>query len=748
MEFTPAATSQKVEKSSLFNSRLFPTLRSAAQRLACVVCVLGSGFFAAADEPQYAESGFRVFKEGTLPNDARLRRLRTLNDKYHPWTPPTTQAEFEEVRQRLREQILVSNGLWPLPEKTPLEPVIHGKLDMGDYTVEKVYFASRPGLYVTGSLYRPKNAQGKIPGILSPHGHWANGRFYDAGDAEAKKQIESGAEKFEAAAHSPLQARMVQLARMGCVVFHYDMVGYADQPGIDHRSGFNDVDAALQLHSKMGLQTWNSIRALDFVASLPDVDPDRIAVTGASGGGTQTFILCALDERPAVSFPAVMVGTAMQGGCNCENADYLRIGINNVAFASAFAPRPMAMSGANDWTIDIETKGLPELKQVYALFDAAQNVEANCFPQFGHNYNAVSRELMYEWFKEHLNLGDVSTTERDFTRLTTEQMTVFDDAHPKPADIMDGATLRAAWTAQSQQQMAALKSPEDVKRVLGPAVQVMLGTGISENSEFEFESSPAESARNNTVIFGSRVVEKAVFGHKGRGIALPSATVSDDNNFELPTKVVLWFDGNGKQALFQGEKLNPEILPLFEKGCQVLSVDLFMTGEFLGAESEYQYKVDESDPCYTFCYNRPLIAERVHDIVTIVRTYAAFNKLDDLGISELHIVGTGEAGVWVALAAAELGDTKYTSLTADLQGFSFASIDNAQHPNLLPGAVKYGDVPGLLRLAAGHRVTLYGANEKLDWKQTDSDFKSAGGQLTFGAGKLTITRVADELLKK
>ncbi|MCA9045604.1 MAG: hypothetical protein KDA69_14855, partial [Planctomycetaceae bacterium] len=173
-----------------------------------------------------------------------------------------------------------------------------------------------------------------------------------------------------------------------------------------------------------------------------------------------------------------------------------------------------------------------------------------------------------------------------------------------------------------------------------------------------------------------------------------------------------------------------------------------MTGEFLGGDSEDQYKVDESDPCYTFCYNRPLIAERVQDIATIVRGFVGSAEKDQLEIDEFHIVGTGEAGVWVALAAAELGDTKYTSLTADLQGFSFASIDNAQHPNLLPGAVKYGDVPGLLRLAAGHRVTLYGANEKLDWKQTDSDFKAAGGQLTFGAGKLTITRVADELIEK
>jgi cephalosporin-C deacetylase-like acetyl esterase len=106
---------------------------------------------------------------------------------------------------------------------------------------------------------------------------------------------------------------------MGCVVFFYDMVGVADSLPIGHRQGFLDVQAELRLQNFMGLQTFNSIRALDFLLSLPDVDPQRIGVTGASGGGTQTFILCAIDDRPAAAFPAVMVSTAMQGGCICEN---------------------------------------------------------------------------------------------------------------------------------------------------------------------------------------------------------------------------------------------------------------------------------------------------------------------------------------------------------------------------------------------------------------------------------------------
>src|SRR5437899_5498366 len=280
----------------------------------------------AADDP------LRVVAPNDWPRDARLGRAKTLND-YFPMDVPTSKEAWETRRKELREQVLVANGLWPMPPKTPLHPVIHGKIDRDDYTIEKVFFSSHPGHYVSGNLYRPKGKAGKLPGVLCPHGHWANGRFYDAGEKAAREQMKQGAEKTTEGAHYPLQARCAQLARMGCVVFHYDMVGYADSQQITHREGFTDAQAELRLQSFMGLQTYNSIRALDFLLSLPEVDSKRIGVTGASGGGTQTFILCAVDDRPTAAFPAVMVSTAMQGGCICENCSYLRVAAGNIDLA-------------------------------------------------------------------------------------------------------------------------------------------------------------------------------------------------------------------------------------------------------------------------------------------------------------------------------------------------------------------------------------------------------------------------------
>ena len=169
----------------------------------------------------------KVVAAGELPADHRLKPLRDLN-AYFPFEPSSTPGAWTLRKQEVQRHLLVSLGLWPMPTKTPANAVVHGKVERDDYTVERVFFESFPGFYVTGSLYRPKGREGRLPGVLCPHGHWANGRFFDHGTDKIKQEIASGAEKSEENGRSPLQARCVQLARMGCVVFHYDMIGYAD----------------------------------------------------------------------------------------------------------------------------------------------------------------------------------------------------------------------------------------------------------------------------------------------------------------------------------------------------------------------------------------------------------------------------------------------------------------------------------------------------------------------------------------
>ena len=272
--------------------------------------------------------------EGKQPDDQRLGRLRTTDDSYFPMQPVATSSDWPARREEIRARVLIAAGLHPMPQRSPLNAVVFGKVERDDYTVERVIFESFPGHFVTGSLYRPKPmVKGKRPAVLSPHGHWKDvhpgdsgtGRFYDSGAQQIRKEIAAGGESLEIGGRHVMQARCVQLARMGCVAFLYDMEGYADSVQLPHAAGprpedtgkpgylFFSPQAELHGQTMFGLQTWNSIRALDFICSLPDVDAKRIGITGASGGGTQSMILGAIDERIAASFPAVMVSTAMQG---------------------------------------------------------------------------------------------------------------------------------------------------------------------------------------------------------------------------------------------------------------------------------------------------------------------------------------------------------------------------------------------------------------------------------------------------
>jgi dienelactone hydrolase len=648
-----------------------------------VVVSLASAISAAEPDPS------RVFPGA--PGDLRLGKPKDLNG-YFPMAVPASKQAWEQRRKELREQVMVANGVWPMPEKPPLRPVVHGKIEWDDYTVEKVYFASLPGHYVTGNLYRPRGKEGKHPGVLCPHGHWPNGRFFEAPIKTAQGELKSGAEFNFAGAIYPLQARCATLARMGCVVFHYDMVGYADSLQIPHRTGFTDLDAELRLQSFMGLQTWNSIRALDFLLDLPDVDKERIGVTGASGGGTQTFVLCGIDDRPTVAFPAVMVSTAMQGGCICENASYLRVGAGNIDLAALFAPKPLAMSGARDWTIDIEKKGLPELKKVYKLYDVEDRVHAKCLPEFGHNYNHVSRELMYTWFNKHLKLGleaPAGGFEKPFVGIPPKQLAVFDNSKPLPKDATDAAGVRKYLSEASDKQMKGL-SDEERRKVVGTALRVMISDKLPAADEIE------EAGIDPLVEMAGVRIRKIVLSRKGQGEQIPALGLMTAG---FDGTVVVWVHPEGKASLFKDGKLTPVAKQILDAKAAILAPDVLGTGELRAAKPV----ADKNFAGFTFGYNRSLLGNRAHDILTAVGYAKNHQKA-----KAVHLIGVGSAGPWVVLARGLCGDSVVRT-AADLDTFSFTKVKATDDPMMLSGAIKYGGLPAFATLAAPGQILLHNA---------------------------------------
>jgi dienelactone hydrolase len=684
----------------------------------------------AADDPT------RVLPPDQRPADHRLTdKPRDLNG-YFPFTPPTSRAAWDARRTELREHLLVALGLWPLPEREPIRATIHGPIQRDGYTVEKVFFASLPGHYVSGNLYRPTAAEPtKRPVVLCPHGHWKNGRFFDAGDVEAKKQVEQGAERTTEGAHFPLQARCAQLARMGCAVFHYDMVGNADSKAIPHAQGFTDPEALLRLQSAMGLQTWNSLRALDFALSLPDVDPSRVGVTGASGGGTQTFILAALDDRITAAFPAVMVSTAMQGGCVCENAPYLRLGTGNVEIAALFAPKPLGMSAANDWTKEIETKGLPELKALYRLYGVEENVLAKCFPQFGHNYNQVSREVMYNWFNTHLKLGlPEPVRERPFVPVPPKELSVYDADHPRPGDETNAEGVKKYLTERSQQQMQAL-APKDAtslaefRKVVGVALREMVHDTLPVADAIELREVGRVDEQDG------RKVRKFLLGRKGQNEAIPAYGVG---GAAYDGTVVVWVHPRGKASLFADGKLEPAAQGILDRKAAIFAIDVLGTGELATDKP----KVDARYAGYTFGYNRPLLAERVHDILTAVAAVKSHPQA-----RTVHVVGWESAGPWVVLARALAGDA-IGRTAADLDTFRFESVKAGDDLMMLPGVLKYGGLGAFAALCAPGELLLHNHRNTGTGALPPVAYRAAGasGRLRREAERLPAANVVEWLL--
>ena len=667
-----------------------------------------------------------AFSSGAVTNDQRLGDLRNL-DSYFPFEPAKSPNDWARRKERVQRQLLVSLGLWPMPTKTPSHAVIHGKVERDDYTVERVYFESFPGFYVTGSLYRPQAGAGKPqekrPGILCPHGHWANGRFYDVGADKIKDEIKNGGEQFDEGGRSPLQARCVHLARMGCVVFHYDMIGYADsiqipqevahgfrnpRPDLDtlERWGLFSTQAETHAQSVMGMQTYNSIRALDFLLELPDVDPQRIGVTGASGGGTQTFILGALDSRPHVAFPAVMVSTAMQGGCTCENCCNLRLGTGNVEFAAMFAPRPLGMTAADDWTKEMATKGFPQLQQHYAMLGAAGNVHLKEDLKFGHNYNQVGRSAMYRLFHQHLGLdGKEPVAEKDYRRLSVAEMTVWSGDHAKPESGPEvERRVLEWWTKDAEKQLESVtpmneKSLAEYRNLVGGAIDVLIGRGVPEAGEISFE---LNSQRDD----GDCLVMAGVCRNASRQEEIPAAFVHPK---DWKGNVAIWLTMSGKSGLFdaQGNIAEP-VRKLVKAGVSVVGVDLLYQGEsrkeLKPLDETRRVENGRSFAGYTFGYNPTVFASRVHDVLSVI----SLVKNHEPAPKRIDLVALDGMGPIAAFAAAQTPADVVQRVVLDTQHFRFGKLKSFRDPDFLPGGAKYGDLPGVLALLAPRALWLAG----------------------------------------
>lgn len=596
--------------------------------------------------PDYAPNrvmpDLRVMWEPVCSGDVRAFIERDTNTRYD-MTAFASRADWERFAEALRRRILVSCGLWPMPERTPLNARVFDPIQREDYVVEKVHFEAFPGFLVTGNLYRPIG-NGPFPAAICPHGHWKSGRF---------ENTEVGS----------VPGRCITLARMGIAAFSYDMIGYNDSRQFSHgwtsRLG-NSPEEGRKIETLWGihpfaLQLWSSVRALDFLESLPYVDRDRLACTGASGGGTQTFAVTAVDPRVKVCAPVNMISHSMQGGCICENAPLIRVAASNMEIGALAAPRPMLMvSATGDWTRATPEIEYPAIRGIYELYGAGDRV-ANVHIDAGHNYNRDSREAVYRFFGAFL-LGDEARwaefDEPDFVVEPLEQLAVFPGeeaptGYPNGAEIIERLveSRRAQWQALLPRDPGALDA---FRKIATPALE----------DAFGLSALPRVSAREiRSIDHGDYRLEHLVIS-AASGNAIPALTYRRMNADSAGAAVVVHDSGKAALVDLKNGGPGPVVREQLDAGKVVIVIDPFLIGEHHAPDRPTQ-RVIKSFP-ETFLPTDD--AYRVQDVLAA----AAYARSRTPGA--VAVIGIGKAGLWSLFAAAV--DAEIASVTADVGGFN------------------------------------------------------------------------------
>lgn len=336
---------------------------------------------------------------------------------------------WEARKQQLKTEIQQAVGLSPMPKPTGSKPIATKKRVFNGYTVENIALEVLPGVYTMGSVYKPVKAK-NCPIVINPCGHFFDERY-----------------------RPDMQYRLAMMAKMGCIAVSYNLFGWGEsmlQFKYEwHRSSIAQT-----------IQTLNAIRWIDYLSGMKQADPSRIAITGGSGGGSQTMLVTAIDDRITCSIPVVMTSSWFSGGCPCESGQPVHLcggGTNNAEIAAICAPRPLLIvSDGKDWTAAVPTLEFPFIRRTFGFYGKESQVENAHFPEEGHDYGPSKRQACYAFLAKHLHLnskglllGNGLYNESKITIEQKEALYVFGtngENFPKNA-VNDLATLKTVLEA-------------------------------------------------------------------------------------------------------------------------------------------------------------------------------------------------------------------------------------------------------------------------------------------------------------
>ena len=594
--------------------------------------------------------------------------------------------EWQQRREVVRRQTLRDIGLDPLPQRLPLDVHYGGTLDREDYVLRRLYFQTWPGVYASGWLYLPKTP-GRHPAILNPHGHWENG-----------------------AMHPVMQSCCLGLVKKGYVALTVDSVHLP-------------ADSFLVGASSIGAMTFNNIRALDLLDSLPEVDGTRLGCTGASGGGQQTMYLMAADDRIKAAVPAVLVSwfrrimnPAGFPHCICNITPGILRDTDGPEMCATFASRPaLFLSVTRDWTKAFPKEEFPEIRSIYNLYSQETAVDSAQW-ESDHDYSKSMRERMYAFFNHYLAGNDDPAAALE-PPLSPESLLTL-KALNQPPPVSPDASILGWYKSRFSAKLASLPDAGACgayREALKPQLAALLG----------------DVPVHGRIASASRSLSKN--GLQGRQIM-----VSSESGVEFPalllganpsakTALVILIHPKGGNAILQ--EYGEFVRSLQTSAVTVLLPDIRLTGAL-----QRTWRLDG------ILWGRPETGMAVTDL------RACVDALRPEGGSHARpvvLVGLGDAGFTATIAA--VLEPRISAIVADRLGQTYA--EGRQSP-LIANLLRVGDLPELVAALAPRRVVLASVKPaQFDFASAVYHTLHAGPALELRAGPLPVADLTSSTLR-
>ena len=639
---------------------------------------------------------------GEVPEDANALRfvIDACCEKAQQRTEPKDKPEWDARAPGIKRELATALGLEPMPEKTPLNARVTGRTERPDCFIENVVFESRPNFWVTANVYVPKDAQFPAPAIVVVPGHaMEDGKNYGL----------------------YMQAQL-GLMRLGCIVLGYDPIGQGERrlPGFEHTMGYGSL---LVGQTNEGMIVWDTMRAVDYLLTRPDVDPERLGLTGNSGGGENTFYTMPLEERFAVAASFCFVCSyedwIRDGGnhCICNHLPGILNHMEEFEIIGLNAPRPfLSGSGAEDKIFPIEGVRLTceRARRIYDMYGAANRM-VNIDVPLGHGWSDPLREAAYGWMSKWLlGKGDGSPMQEENFEVEDPKSpgVLCFDGNMIPADSETVVTLnqkradkfREAYNTPPKDEAAWSKQAETMRE----SIWEVFG------------------GRPNDFVPKARTVDTFDWGD----CSVQTVAITTEPGMEVAALFLRPKAVRDKApcAVYLGEKDKQEVRgearveTLLKEGWCVLALDPRGMGETLGSYPENQIVSNSVH------LGRSLFAQRVWDVLQAARY---LETRGDVDTAQLQCTGRGPSGV-LALFAAALGG-QFTAVEAvnPLASFRYF-IENDQPQPLwlcVPNILKIADVAQAAALAAPAQVSIIKAvgygNQPLEPEIARSEFAFA-----------------------